>query len=54
MPKGDHSLHGCVRWCPICGYVYGGPGVCLRDGQTEAEGVPSQVACRVYKLNIIP
>ena len=24
------------------GYVHGGPGVCLGDGQTEAEGVPSQ------------
>ena len=24
------------------GYGHGGPGVCLGDGQTEAEGVPSQ------------
>ena len=24
------------------GYGYGGPGVCLGDGQTEPEGVPSQ------------
>ena len=24
------------------GYWHGGPGVCLGDGQTEAEGVPSQ------------
>ena len=24
------------------GYGHGGPGVCLRDGQTEAEGVPWQ------------
>ena len=23
-------------------YGHGGPGVCLGDGQTEAEGVPSQ------------
>ena len=23
-------------------YVHGGPGVCLGDGQTEPEGVPSQ------------
>ena len=25
------------------GYVHGGPGVCLGDGQTEAEGVGSQL-----------
>ena len=24
------------------GHGHGGPGVCLGDGQTEAEGVPSQ------------
>ena len=24
------------------GYGHGGPGACLGDGQTEAEGVPSQ------------
>ena len=24
------------------GYGHGGPGVCLGDGETEAEGVPSQ------------
>ena len=24
------------------GYGHGGPGVCLGDGQTEAEGVPAQ------------
>ena len=24
------------------GYGHGGPGVCLGDGQTEAEGIPSQ------------
>ena len=24
------------------GYGHGGPDVCLGDGQTEAEGVPSQ------------
>ena len=24
------------------GYMYGGPGVCLGNSQTEAEGVPSQ------------
>ena len=24
------------------GYGHGGPGVCLGDGKTEAEGVPSQ------------
>ena len=24
------------------GYEHDGPGVCLDDGQTEAEGVPSQ------------
>ena len=24
------------------GYGHGGPGVCLGDGQTEDEGVPSQ------------
>ena len=23
-------------------YGHGGPGVCLGDGQTEAEGIPSQ------------
>ena len=25
------------------GYGHDGPGVCLGDGQTQAEGVPSQV-----------
>ena len=24
------------------GFMHGGPGVCLGDGQTEAEGIPSQ------------
>ena len=27
---------------PSTEYGYGGPGVCLGDGQTEAEGVPAQ------------
>ena len=27
------------------GYGHGGPGVYLGDGQTEAEGVPSQGGC---------
>ena len=45
MPWGVHMLHGCVRWSPGVlseGYEHGGPGVCLGDGQTEAERVPSQ------------
>ena len=28
--------------CLCEGYRHGGPGVCLGDGRTEAEGVPSQ------------
>ena len=37
-------LRGCFRWSPIIseGYGHDGPGVFLGDGQTEAEGVPSQ------------
>ena len=40
MPRGAHRLHGCVRWSPISGHDE--LGVCLGDGQTEAEIVPSQ------------
>ena len=33
-----HTLHSCVKWSPPEGYVHGEHGVCLGDGQTEAEG----------------
>ena len=41
--EGDHMLRGYVR-CGVLseGYGHDGPGVCLGDGQTEDEGVPSQ------------
>ena len=43
------------------GYAYDGPGVCLGDGQTEAEGVPvlhrlsnriSGITCGLYKSSV--
>ena len=37
---GVHRLYGRVSWSPE-GYGHNGPGVCLGDGQTEDEGVPS-------------
>ena len=39
---GVHRLHGCAGGIPSEGYGHGGPGVCLGDGQTEADEVPSQ------------
>ena len=42
LPRGVHTLHGCVRWGLSEGCGHGGPGVCLGDGQTKAEELPSQ------------
>ena len=39
---------------PSEGFGHGGPGVCLGDGQTEAEGVPSQGGCDDALLRRIP
>ena len=36
------------------GYGHGGPGVCLGDGQTEAESVPSQGGRGVALLGRMP
>ena len=44
----DHAERASTRFMVASGgvlsegYGHGGPGVCLGDGQTEAEGVPSQ------------
>ena len=43
MPKGASTGFMVASGGVISeGYGHGGPGVCLGDGQTEAEGVPSQ------------
>ena len=36
------------------GYVNDGPGVCLGDDQTEADGVPSQGGCNEALLRRMP
>ena len=39
---------------PSEGYGHDGPGVCLGDGQTEAQGVPSQGGCGHALLRRMP
>ena len=47
-PRLDHTEGASTRFMVASGgvlserYGHGGPGVCLGDGQTEDEGVPSQ------------
>ena len=43
MPRGLLQVSGASGGVLSGGFEHGGPGVYLDDGQTEAEGVPSQV-----------
>ena len=52
---GDGQVASLVRsYALFEGYGHYGPGVCLGDGQTEAEGVPSQGGRGDVLLRCIP
>ena len=50
--RGGGRPHAC--WLRQVGYGHGGPGVYLSDGQTEAEGLPSQGGCGDALLRRMP